>query len=94
MDDTGKKAIDFTTYVKRMRKLTGHFVTEEMLIEIDKTECVFAAEEKLANYLREQFKNDDFVREYVIASLELFLQDRNKELFLTTIEELLYNGME
>ena len=40
---------------------------------------------KLKDYLEEQFKDDDYVKEYINASLELYFEDHNKELFLASL---------
>ena len=45
--------------------------------------------EKLKDYLKEQFKDDDYVKEYINAALELYFEDHNKELFLASLKGII-----
>jgi len=44
---------------------------------------------KLKDYLKEQFKDDDYVKEYINAALELYFKDHNKELFLASLKGII-----
>src|SRR5574343_176973 len=45
--------------------------------------------EKLKDYLKEQFKDGDYVKEYINAALELYFEDHNKELFLASLKGII-----
>jgi probable addiction module antidote protein len=45
--------------------------------------------EKLKDYLKEQLKDDDYVKEYINAALELYFEDHNKELFLVSLKGII-----
>ena len=45
--------------------------------------------EKLKDYLEEQFKDGDYVKEYINAALELYFEDHNKELFLASLKQVI-----
>jgi probable addiction module antidote protein len=44
---------------------------------------------KIKDYLKEQFKDDDYVKEYINAALELYFEDHNKELFLASLKGII-----
>ena len=45
--------------------------------------------QKLDNYIKEQFKDEDEITEFINASLEQYFEDHNKELFLATLKEVI-----
>ena len=45
---------------------------------------------KLKDYLAEQFKDGDYVKEYINAALELYFEDHNKELFLASLKGIIH----
>lgn len=44
---------------------------------------------KLENYLKDQFQDEDNVKEYINAALEQYFEDHNKELFLASLKEII-----
>lgn len=45
--------------------------------------------QKLDNYLKDQFQNEDNIKEYINATLEQYFEDHNKELFLASLKEII-----
>ena len=45
--------------------------------------------QKFENYLKDQFKGEDNVKEYINAALEQYFEDHNKELFLASLKEVI-----
>ena len=45
--------------------------------------------QNLDNYLRDQFQDDENVKEYINAALEQYFEDQNKELFLASLKEVI-----
>jgi probable addiction module antidote protein len=45
--------------------------------------------QKLENYLKNQFQDEDNVKEYINAALEQYFEDHNKELFLASLKEII-----
>ena len=45
--------------------------------------------QKLENYLKDQFRDEDNVKEYINAALEQYFEDHNKELFLASLKEII-----
>ncbi|WPY01603.1 Helix-turn-helix XRE-family transcriptional regulator (plasmid) [Candidatus Trichorickettsia mobilis] len=45
--------------------------------------------QNLDNYLRDQFQDDENVKEYINAALEQYFEDHNKELFLASLKEVI-----
>ena len=45
--------------------------------------------QKLENYLKDQFQDEDNVKEYINAALEQYFEDHNKELFLASLKEVI-----
>ena len=44
--------------------------------------------QNLDNYLKDQFQDEENVKEYINAALEQYFEDHNKELFLATLKEV------
>jgi probable addiction module antidote protein len=45
--------------------------------------------QKLEDYLKDQFQNEDNIKGYINATLEQYFEDRNKELFLASLKEVI-----
>lgn len=45
--------------------------------------------QKLDNYLKDQFKDEENVKEYINSALEQYFEDHNKELFLASLKEVI-----
>lgn len=45
--------------------------------------------EKFENYLKNQFQDKNNVKEYINAALEQYFEDHNKELFLSSLKEII-----
>ena len=45
--------------------------------------------QKLENYLKDQFRDENNVKEYINAALEQYFEDHNKELFLASLKEII-----
>jgi probable addiction module antidote protein len=45
--------------------------------------------QKLENYLKDQFQDEENVKEYINAALEQYFEDHNKELFLASLKEVI-----
>lgn len=45
--------------------------------------------QKLENYLKDQFQDEENVKEYINAALEQYFEDYNKELFLASLKEVI-----
>jgi probable addiction module antidote protein len=45
--------------------------------------------QNLDNYLGDQFQDDENVKEYINAALEQYFEDHNKELFLSSLKEVI-----
>jgi probable addiction module antidote protein len=45
--------------------------------------------QKLENYLKGQFQDEENVKEYINAALEQYFEDHNKELFLASLKEVI-----
>ena len=47
--------------------------------------------QNLDNYLKDQFQDEENVKEYIHAALEQYFEDHNKELFLASLKEVKFN---
>ena len=45
--------------------------------------------QKLENYLKIQFQEEENIKEYINAALEQYFEDHNKELFLASLKEVI-----
>ena len=45
--------------------------------------------QNLDNYLKDQFQDEENVKEYINAALEQYFEDHNKELFLASLKEVI-----
>jgi len=45
--------------------------------------------QRLENYLKDQFQDEENVKEYINAALEQYFEDHNKELFLASLKEVI-----
>ena len=45
--------------------------------------------QKFENYLKDQFQDEENVKEYINAALEQYFEDYNKELFLASLKEVI-----
>ena len=45
--------------------------------------------QNLNNYLKDQFQNEENVKEYINAALGQYFEDHNKELFLASLKEVI-----
>jgi DNA-binding phage protein len=45
--------------------------------------------QNLDTYLKDQFQNEENVKEYINAALEQYFEDHNKELFLASLKEVI-----
>lgn len=46
---------------------------------------------KFEDYLKNSLVNDEVVIDHIEAALEEYFKDRNKNLFLSVVEEIIYN---
>ena len=45
--------------------------------------------QRLENYLKDQFQDEENVKEYINAALEQYFEDHSKELFLASLKEVI-----
>ena len=45
--------------------------------------------QNLDNYLKDQFQDEENVKEYINAALKQYFEDHNKELFLASLKEVI-----
>ena len=45
--------------------------------------------QNLDNYLKDQFQDEENVKEYINAALEQYFEDHNKEFFLASLKEVI-----
>ena len=45
--------------------------------------------QNLDNYLKDQFQDEENVKEYINAALEQYFEDHNKELFLASLKQVI-----
>lgn len=68
------------------KKLRDKLLTENSDSVFELRECL-----KFEDYLKNSLVNDEVVIDHIEAALEEYFKDRNKNLFLSVVEDIIYN---
>ena len=68
------------------KKLRDKLLTENSDSVFELRECL-----KFEDYLKNTLVNDEVVIDHIEAALEEYFKDRNKNLFLSVVEDIIFN---